>query len=184
MLEIAVLLAALLFAPQGGWLLPLVCIVAILVCIPGAAATWIGAPFVPTSHPILARMIDMAKLKPGEKTYDLGCGDGRVLLAAADKGAIAIGYELSLLMYAYCKVRCLLRKNIQVRLGNFWTKDFRDADVIFCYLLTDTMKTFKTKVWPQLKPGCRVVSHSFKMEGIAPDEEGEKVVVYVKKAAA
>lgn len=182
MLEIVLLMAALLLTPKGIWL-PVVCITAILLCIPGAYATWFGAPFLPTSHPILARMISMARLQKGEIAYDLGCGDGRVLLAASTTGAKVTGYELSILMYVYCKLRCLFQRDIRVKLGNFWTKDFRDADVIFCYLLTDTMKTFKAKIWPQLKPGCRVVSHAFRMEGIEPDEVAEKVVVYVKKAA-
>lgn len=182
MLEIAVLMFALLLTPKGIWL-PIICLGAIALCIPGAYATWFGAPFLPTSHPILARMISMARLKKGEIAYDLGCGDGRVLLAAAHAGAKATGYEFSVLMFIYCKLRCLFQRDVRVKYGNFWTKDFRDADVIFCYLLTDTMKTFKAKIWPQLKPGCRVVSHSFRMQDIVPDEEGEKVVVYIKKAA-
>ncbi len=181
MLEIVLLLLALVFAPQNGWLL-LICVAVIAVCLPGAYATVVGAPFFPTKGPILKRMIDLAQLQPGEVCYDLGCGDGRILLAAAAKGATAIGYELSIPMYLWSAIRCALHRKVSVRYGDFWKKDLSDADVIFCYLLTDTMKTFKTTVWPQLRPGCRVVSHSFRMEGIEPDVIGEKVVLYKKKA--
>lgn len=179
-LEIVILLLALMLAPQQGIWLPVICLGAILFCVPGAYATWFGAPFLPTAEPLVRRMVEAAGLKPGQTVYDLGCGDGRILLAAAEHGVTAIGYELSLPMYAYCKLRCLLHRNIRVRLGDFWRQRYADADVIFCYLLTDTMKTFEKVVWPQLKPGCRVVSHSFKMPTIAPTSDAEKIVIYVK----
>lgn len=182
MLEIIVLLFVLLLVPMSPWY-PLVALVAIACCIPGAYATRVGAPFIPTSALLVRRMIECAKIQPGQQVYDLGCGDGRLLRAAAVRGARAIGYEFSVPTYLWCRLRCLCWKNVTVRFGNFWKRtDFADADVVFCFLLTDTMQTFKEKIWPQLKPGCRVVSHSFRMQGVVPNKEEEKVIVYVKQA--
>lgn len=181
-LEIAILLCVLLAVPVSPWY-PLVVLVAVLCCLPGAYATWVGAPYIPTSAALVARMVALAAIRPGQTVYDVGCGDGRLLRAAAAQGAYAIGYELSIPTYLWCRLRCLLTKNVTVRFGDFWKRtDFADADVIFCFLLTDTMQTFQATIWPQLKTGCRVVSHSFRMQGVAPDEEEEKVVVYIKKA--
>lgn len=182
MLEIAILLCVLLLVPVSPWY-PLVVLIAVLCCLPGAYATWVGAPYIPTSTALVERMIQFAAIRPGQTVYDVGCGDGRLLRAAAAQGARAIGYEFSLPTYLWCRLRCLATKNVVVRFGDFWKRtDFADADVIFCFLLTDSMQTFKSAIWPQLKPGCRVVSHSFRMEGVLPDTEEGKIVVYIKKA--
>lgn len=153
---------------------------AFILVIPGLYATWSGAPFIPTSHAIMERMLRVAKIKRGEKVFDLGCGDGRLVFAAARRGAEAIGYEFSFPTFLLAKARSLLHPHAKIRYANFWLQDYRGADVIVCYLLTGSMQTFKQKIWPQLKPGCRVVSHSFKMQGIKPVYDQKGVVMYVK----
>lgn len=155
-------------------------IFAILLILPSLFAMRTGAPFVPTSKRTLGRMMTHARIKRGDRVYDLGCGDGRFVFAAADRGAIATGYELSIPAWIVAKIRSIRHPRSAIRFGNFWTKDFRDADVVFCYLLTRTMKTFRAKIWPQLKPGCRVVSHAFTMKDIKPALKDKDVVVYVK----
>lgn len=156
-------------------------VLAVIVIIPGMYATWYGAPFVPTPRRLVRRMLALANIKPGETVYDLGCGDGRLVFAAAKLGANAIGYEFSVPTFLFAKLRSLFSPRTTIQMRDFWKQDYRDADVIFCYLLTETMVTFKTIVWPQLKPGCRVVSHTFSMKDITPIYKEEGVVVYEKE---
>ena len=110
----------------------------------------------------------------------LGCGDGRLVFAAASKNARAIGYEFSVPTYALAKFLSLFHPGSKIYLRDFWKQDYHDADVIFCYLLSNSMQTFKKIIWPQLKPGCKVISHAFAMKGIEPAYKGEGVVMYVK----
>ncbi len=155
-------------------------IAAIALILPGVYAMKTGAPFVPTRERILRRMMDQAKIQPGQRVYDLGCGDGRFVFAAAAQGAEAVGFELSFPTWLVAKVRSLIHPGSSIRYGDFWKQDYRDADVVFCYLLTSTMQTFKDIIWPQLRPGCRVVSHAFMMKGVEPVKRDIDVVVYVK----
>jgi len=180
MLEpLLVILLLFLFPLQGviGWWGILA---VLLLIIPGAIAMKIGAPYVPTPKRIVDRMFTLAKIRPGEKVVDLGCGDGKLVFKANALGALAEGWELSVPTYAVAKLRSLFHPRSRIRFGNFWHRSFPDADVVFCYLLPQTMQTFKNKIWPTLKPGCRVVSHAFKMEGIEPVAEDRGAILYVK----
>ncbi len=179
MLEVVLLALLVLFLP----LLPFKIVwvaVAFMLVLPGLYATWSGAPYVPSSKKFMRRMLELADIKPGEQVYDLGCGDGRLIFAAAKQGAQAIGYEFSFPTFLVAYARSLFVAGARIRCRNFWHGDYRSADVIFCYLLTDSMQTFKKKIWPQLKPGCRVVSHAFRMNGVEARYDKEGVVLYVK----
>jgi SAM-dependent methyltransferase len=179
MFEIILLLAVILLLPNlPGKLLWLA--LALLFVVPGMYAMYTGAPFVPTPQRMLRRMLIAAHIRDGSKVYDLGCGDGRLVFAAAEEGADAVGYEFSVPTFVYAKLRSLFRKRVSIRYGDFWKRDYADADVIFCYLLTDTMQTFKRQIWPQLKPGCLVVSHAFKMKDVEPIQMEKGLIVYRK----
>lgn len=183
-LEAALLLALVLLVPFAGAnsiAFIIVGLVVLILCIPAIKLIRQAAPpFVPTPQKTVQEMIKLANIQPGECVYDLGCGDGRFLIAAAEKGAHAIGYELSLPTYLLARFRTMRKKNIEVRFGDFWTKDFSDTDVIVCYLLSKKMDDFQQKIWPQLKPGARVVSHSFTMPGIEPVRKTDDATLYVK----
>ncbi len=180
MLEILLIATIFAFIPFASRN-PIMMLLVIAVVLPGTYATWKGAPFLPTPLAIVKKMIDAAKLKKGEKAYDLGCGDGRIVRAAAKAGAKAVGYELSVPTCIWGWLCTIGTRNASIRFGNFWKKNVSDADVIFCYLLTDTMGTFHKIVWPQLKLGTRVVSHTFRMKDVEPEYQDKDVVVYVKK---
>ncbi len=179
MLEALLLLAVILLIPltrEYIW----VPLLAVVLIIPGTYATWTGAPFVPTGRKIMNTMITLADIKKGEKVYDLGCGDGRLIFAAATRGATAVGYEFSIPTFLIAKFRSFFHRRSKIQMRDFWKQNYNDADVIFVYLLPETMQTFKRVVWPQLKSGTRVVSHAFKMEGIEPATKEGTVVLYVK----
>ncbi len=156
-------------------------IIALILCIPAFRLLKQGAPpFVPTSRKTVQEMTALAHIKPDETVYDLGCGDGRLLIAAAEKGAKAIGYELSLLTLLLAKWNTRRYPTISVRYGDFWEKNLQDADVIFCYLLLDKMREFEEKIWPTLKPGTRVVSHAFPMPTVKEAKKEGRGILYIK----
>jgi cyclopropane fatty-acyl-phospholipid synthase-like methyltransferase len=183
-LEAFLLLSAFLVASLqdgGPFVAALFLIVALILCIPAFTLLKQGAPpFVPTSRKTVQEMIELAEIKPGEIVYDLGCGDGRLLIAAAKKGAKSIGYELSLLTLLLAKWNTRNYPTISVRYGDFWQKNLQDADVIVCYLLLDKMKEFEEKIWPTLKPGTRVVSHAFPMPTVKPVKKEGRAIMYIK----
>lgn len=128
-------------------------------------------PFVPTPKRVIDAMVNAADLKPGQKVFDLGAGDGRILAAAMRRqpGIQAVGYEGSLGVWMLAKARNLvLREKPDIRREDFLTKNFSDADVIFTYLSIATMQLLKDKFAKELKPGTRVISHGFSLRGIEP----------------
>ncbi len=152
-----------------------------LLLIPGFYAAVASGPFVPSARKRTEAMLRLANLKSSDIAYDLGFGDGRLIFAAAKKVKKAIGYELSVPLYLFGLIRKVLGfSRVKIRFGNIWSQDYRDADVIFCYLLPKAMKQFYKEVWPTLKPGTRVVSNAFAIHEIQPIKTEEKVYLYQK----
>ena len=123
-----------------------------------------GAPFVPSANPTARSMIDLSRMKPGIKVYDLGSGNGKLLFLAARKGATAVGLEINPLLVLWSKIKAIAspyRKHISTRWQNFWKADLSDADVVFVYLLPWRMEKLAAKLKKELKPGTLIVSNSF-----------------------
>jgi hypothetical protein len=146
-----------------------------------------GAPFVPSSKKATEEMIRMANIKKGMKIYDLGSGDGRLLLKAANMGATAIGYELNPILVLYTMITVFLspyKRNITVRWQSLWKAQIRDADVVFVYLLPISLNRLRLKLLTEMKPGTRVVSNSFIFNNWPPtikDSENHIFVFLVPK---
>ncbi len=119
-------------------------------------ASLIGAPFVPTKRATAEAMIRLAGIKKGDTVYDLGSGNGKLLLLAAHKGARAIGYEINPILVLFSNLR-----GTRTKWKNFWNVDIRDADVIFVYLLPWKMKRLAEKLKKECKRGTVIVSNSF-----------------------
>ncbi len=139
------------------------------------------APYVPSPEHIVHKMLEAARVKPNEVVYDLGSGDGRVLVIAARKfGARAVGVEISPRMVQAANEN--LRKNgvqeqARVIEGDLLETDLREADVITLYLLTSSNELLRPILEKQLKAGARVVSHDFEVRGWKPNRV-EKVGAY------
>jgi outer membrane protein assembly factor BamB len=127
--------------------------------------------FVPTPQEVVDKMLEMAEIKPGEVVYDLGCGDGRIVVTAAKKyGVKGYGFDIdpnrireSLANVASNKVEHL----VTIRQADIFTLDLREANVVTLYLLPE----LNVKLMPQLeklKPGSRILSHDFDMRGAKP----------------
>ncbi len=129
-------------------------------------------PFVPSPEVVVRRMLQLANVRKGEIVYDLGCGDGRVLIIAAREfGARAVGIEIRKDLYEQClrRIRDLgLEDKVEVLHGSFFDYDISDADVVTLYLLTSVNERLKPKLERELKPGTRVVSHDFEVPGWKP----------------
>ncbi|NHJ87792.1 MAG: SAM-dependent methyltransferase [Asgard group archaeon] len=137
-----------------------------------------GAPWVPTRIKKVHKMLELASVKKDDLVYDLGCGDGRVLIIAARKyGAKAVGVEIDLIRFLWCQFLItilFLRKKVKVIYGDLFAQDLSKADVIFCYLLQSTNDRLEDKLQKELQPHTRVVSNTFyfhQLPMIAMDEQ-------------
>ncbi len=136
---------------------------------------WCGVPFVPTPHVVVRSMVDLARLKPGDRVFDLGAGDARLLVTAKknEKNIEAIGYELAPLALLLAKLRLFLSGyRADMRMKNFLSEDVSDADVIFLYLSPEYMVKLAPKFNRELKKGTKVISHAFTFKDREPQEVG------------
>jgi len=129
--------------------------------------------FVTTPHDVVARMLELAHVSADDVLYDLGCGDGRIVVAAARKyGCRAIGYDLDPLRVA--EARALAKEQgvaplVTIEQRDILTVDLGNATVVALYLGDD----LNARLLPQLKrlrPGSRIVSHNFGLEGVPAEE--------------
>ncbi len=130
------------------------------------------APFVQTPLEVAKKMLDLAKLQQNEKLYDLGCGDGRlIILAAKDVGAVSTGIELreDLIERARTEIKRLnLENKVKIIHSSFFDVSISDADVVTLYLTSSANERLRPKLEAELKRGARVISHDFKVPGWKP----------------
>jgi|SRR3989344_4076964 len=150
----------------------IIILVIYLVILSAAYAAWSAAPWVPTFKNDVDRILKLAVIQPGQKIYDLGCGDGRILFSAAKQGAIAEGFEISLLPYCISLIRSRFQKigRIKVSLRDFWLQDLSDADIVYCFLMPKVCAKLKLKFEKELKNGAKVITHSWPINGWDPVE--------------
>ena len=127
--------------------------------------------YVPTPNQVVNKMLELAEVKKGDVVYDLGCGDGRIVVAAAKKyGVKAIGFDIDpqRIKEAIANVKAnKVEDLVTIKQADIFTLDLSEANVITLYLLPD----LNVKLMPQLaklKPGSRIVSHDFDMRGAKP----------------
>lgn len=154
----------------------------VLVLWPAFYAMIKGAPYVPTAKRDIERMLLLGNFKNGEKVFELGCGDGRVMRAIEKSGAEVVGYEFSPATFWFGRLIHFFKGGKgKMRYGNFWKQDYRQADALVCFLLINTMGDFKKKIWPQLKSGAKVISNQFSLPGVKEVARERNVFLYVKK---
>ena len=163
----------------------IVIIILLCVIIVGVSAVWpsvIGAPWVPVSKKTAQRMLELAKVTPEDRVIDIGSGDGRIIVLAAEKfGASAVGIEADPFRVLWSRMMIRLRglgKLIDIVWGNFFTQNVSDASVVTVYQGLEINKRLKEKFTTELKPGTRVVSYCFPFEGLTPVETHKNPHLY------
>ncbi len=135
---------------------------------------WIGVPSVPTPMSIVRIMIDLAKLQGEETIVDLGAGDGRLLIEAKRQFPhIRVrGFEIIPTVWLMGYLRMLThRTRVKLILGNALKADVSDADVIFLYIFPSVIEKLMKRFEKELKPGTRIISHTFALPGKTPITE-------------
>lgn len=152
------------------------------------------APYVPTPHDVVDRMLALAQITKEDVVYDLGCGDGRIPIAAARKyGARAVGVDIDPERIAESKTNAKaagVEHLVEFRLHDAMTTDVSPATVVTLYLLSSSNAKLRPILTRQLRPGARVVSHMFSMGPEWPadrvdqftSERGDHVTLYLWRA--
>jgi SAM-dependent methyltransferase len=134
-------------------------------------------PYVPTSPETVAAMLKLAGVTKNDLVIDLGCGDGRIVIAAAKEyGAHGIGVDIDpdRIKEANQNARKEGVTNlVEFRQGDLFDADIRKATVVTLYLLPSVNMKLRPKLWRELRPGTRVVSHTFDMEDWKPEKVEE-----------
>lgn len=146
-----------------------------------------GALFTSTAGTRIQAFLDAVPMGKHDLLVDLGCGDGRVFLAARRRfGVRAMGFEVNPWAYLMARIRCGGVKDIKIRREDFWRTHLGDATVVFCYLFPDVMTRLANKLKAELRPGAVVVSANFPVPGwdpqmvLNPDPKrhGDPIYVY------
>lgn len=131
-----------------------------------------GIPWQPTDMKRVRRMLAMAEVKPHEVVYDLGCGDGRILICAAREfQARAVGVELNPWLYALAVLRVLFSGcsgKVRVIFGNLHAVPLQEADVVTLFLFSHVNEFLQEKFRRELRDGTRIVSYVWKLPSWIP----------------
>ena len=136
----------------------------------------VDAPYWPTPPALVERMLDLAAVGPGDRLKDLGCGDGRIVLAAARRGASALGVDLDAARIAEAEAATRaagLSHLARFRRQDLFATSLARATVVTLYLAPHVNRLLRDRLGSALRPGSRVVGHAFSMPGWAPVREEE-----------
>lgn len=142
----------------------------------GPEARYLDVPFVPTSQEVIDAMLDLAGVGRDDLLFDLGCGDGRIVIGAARRGAHATGIDLNPLRIAEARTNARwagVETRVTFQEGNLYGADIAPATVVTLYLLPNVNLKLRARLWQLLEVGTRVVSHAFDM---GPDWPAERIV--------
>lgn len=149
------------------------------------AAPGAGAPsrtpdviYVPTPEPVVQAMLELAKVGPNDVVYDLGCGDGRIVVTAVKqfKAKRGIGVDIDPQRIAEARANAKqagVADRVRIVQGDLFEQDFHDATVVTLYLLPSLNLKLRPKLLAELRPGTRIVSHAFDMGDWTPDQTRE-----------
>lgn len=157
---------------------------------PAAAVRAPDVIYVPTPPEVVDAMLEMAEVRDGDVLYDLGSGDGRIPIAAARKFKVrAVGIDIDPERIKEAKANAKVAGvtgEVSFRQADLFTSDFSDASVITLYLLDSLNQKLRPKLLAELKPGTRIVSHSFGMGDWKPEKEAtvDGRVIYLWRVPA
>ncbi|GHG70131.1 methyltransferase domain-containing protein [Comamonas sp. JC664] len=154
----------------------------------GSGAQAPDVPYVPTPEPAVDGMLALAGVKPGDTVYDLGSGDGRIVISAVQKHGAkrAVGVDINPERISEANENAKqagVKNKVEFREGDLFDANIGDASVVTLYLLPSVNERLKSKLLAELKPGTRIVSHSFDMGDWEPTKtvqsEGRTLYLWV-----
>jgi SAM-dependent methyltransferase len=138
--------------------------------------------YVPTATEVVDRMLDLANVTPLDVVYDLGCGDGRIVIAAAKRyGTRGVGIDLDPARIREARANAKkagVEGLVKFEVGDLFKTDLTQATVVTLYLLPELNRRLKPKLFAELRPGARVVSHDFDMGRDWPADEYVKLATH------
>jgi SAM-dependent methyltransferase len=148
-------------------------------------------PFEPTPPEIVDTMLDLAGVKAGDVVYDLGCGDGRIVVRAAERGARGVGIDIDPARIRDSRARAKaagVERRVEFRQGDLFEADVRPATVVTLFLYPEVNLRLRPRLLAQLRPGTRVVSYMHDMGDWKPDRTlpvsgGHNVYLWIIPAA-
>ena len=149
-----------------------------------ASALARDVPYVPTPQAVVDKMLEVAKVGPDDVVYDLGSGDGRIVIAAAKKGARGVGIDIDSDRIWEARNNAIaagVAERVQFRQEDIFKTQFSEATVVTMYLLTGVNMKLRPRLLAELRPGTRIVSHAFDMGDWKPLEThkvGSSTVYY------
>jgi len=142
-----------------------------------------GAVWQPSETRAIRKILEMAEVKPDEQVYDLGSGDGRVLITAAKEfGAQATGIEINPFLVLYSRLRIFiggLREKARAIRGDMFQADIGSADVLILFQREETNERLKEKLMREMKKGTRLICYVWKMKGWEPAKVDADSQIYV-----
>jgi SAM-dependent methyltransferase len=141
----------------------------------GPAPVYINAPYVTTPDHVVSAMLKLAGVRSSDTVYDLGCGDGRIVISAAKEfGARGVGIDNNPARIQEARANAReagVETLVKLEVNDLFDADIHNATVVMLYLLPDVNLRLRPKLLKDLKPGARVVSHSFHMGDWKPDKD-------------
>lgn len=143
-----------------------------------AGVVFVGAPYVPSLRLQIETALDLLDLKPGEVFIEVGSGDGRVLLAAAQRGWYVIGYEINPVLVLISKWRLRKHKTAQVQWRNAWRTAWPAAKGVYVFGLQSVLPKVHKKIIESNSKDVALVSVGFPLDGVVPKQELQGVFLY------
>lgn len=139
---------------------------------------FIGAPYVPTRTQDVPHIFEQIALPKHAKVVDLGAGDGKLLVFAAQKGYQVVGYEINPILWLICKWRLRAYTNADVLLKSFWQADMSQADMVYTFLVSKYMNKLEDKLTKEMPPGSWLVSNVFELNYKKPHHTCHSMYYY------
>ena len=157
----------------------IIVIIAVVTLLSFSFVLLFGAPFLPTLKKQIDEALNLLDLKPGETLLELGCGDGRVLMAAAQRGLSVVGYELNPILVVVAKLRTWPnRRSVTIIWGDYWQLSWPPADGIFSFILPRYMDKLNKKIIQYKYRPIRVASFAFAIPNKKPFRVKNGVFLY------
>ena len=137
------------------------------------------APYVASKTNVVEKMVKLAQIKKADRVFDLGSGDGRLLIAAAKRGAVAVGVEKNPFLVFLSRIKIkIARVNAKVFYGDVADLDLTKANIVFLYLNPKVLAKISPKFKQELKTGAKIISNTYELSGFTLYKKSDNILFY------